>query len=317
MADAPIDLQQVRREIEAEVRARRASGAYPAGFEREMDALFARFAPPEVTEDFDAALERAEEDVAVDPVIPTASRNPAFGLVKRIVARLLGWYHVWLAQRLTGFGAVLTNALRLLGNRVDELERSTHELARARDASRAILPVRDDAVWAPLVIESLRDCDGRVVILEMGDGTLLDELLRQELDAYGVEPRAVIADKAVERALEVRVDDGRTHLRHVESAALAGVVLRGIVEGTPVGELLGIVDLVTERLRDGGVLVVCSLHPDSWGEEATAVEADLATGRPLQPQTWETLLPEQGFTRVTATPAGAGAYVVTAVRRNR
>jgi hypothetical protein len=282
-----------------------------------MDALFARFAPPEVTEDFDAALERAEEDVAVDPVIPTASRNPAFGLVKRIVAKLLGWYHVWLAQRLTGFGAVLTNALRLLGNRVDDLERSTGKLARARDAGRAILPVRDDAVWTPLVIDALQGCDGRVVILEAGDGTLLDDLLKHEIDAYGVEPRAAIADEAIERGLEIRVDDGRTHLLHVEHAALAGVVLRGIVEGTPVGELLGIVDLVTQRLRDGGLLVVCSLHPDSWGEGATGVEADLATGRPLQPQTWVALLPEQGFTGVTATPAGAGAYVVTAVRPHR
>ena len=44
--DQPLDLDRLRREIDAEVRARRASGAYPPGFERELDAVFARYAPP-------------------------------------------------------------------------------------------------------------------------------------------------------------------------------------------------------------------------------------------------------------------------------
>lgn len=147
----PFDLQQVRREIEAEVRARRATGEYPPGFERELDALFARFAPPEVSEDFDAALERAEETVAIDPVIPTASNSPVFGIVKRVVAKLVGWYHAWLAQELTAFGAVLTNALRLLGSRVSHLEHVTADTARARTTAMLVPAIRDDDAWAKQV----------------------------------------------------------------------------------------------------------------------------------------------------------------------
>ena len=316
--ESGIDLQQVRREIEAEVRARRARGEYPPGFEREMDALFARFAPPEVTEDFDTALARAEEDVAVDPVIPVASRNPALGLVKRVVAKFIGWYHVWLAQRLTAFGAVLTNALRLLGGRVDELERVTRDASRARATGHAVLPIRDDGAWTPAVLDALRSCEGRIVVIECGEGALLDALLAASLDVYGVEPRAETAEDAIERGLEVRVDDGREHLAHVAEQALDAVVLRGIVENTPIGELLGVIDLAAASLRDGGRLIVCSLAADVWGTGATAVEADLSAGRPLHPDTWETVLPEQGFDKVSVQPVVDGAaYVVVAHRQRR
>jgi hypothetical protein len=316
-AEPAVDLQQVRREIEAEVRARRARGDYPPGFEREMDALFARFAPPEVTEDFDAALARAEEDVAVDPVIPTASQHPALGLVKRVVAKMIGWYHVWLAQRLTAFGAVLTNALRLLGGRVDELERVTRDMSRARATGHAVLPVRDDAIWTETVVDALRSCPGRIALVECGDGTMLDALLGTGLDAYGVEPRADVAEDAIDRGLEVRVDDGREHLRHVGEQALDAVILRGIVEGTPVGELLSVVDLAAAALRDGGTLAVCSLAADAWGSGTTAVEADLSAGRPLHPDTWVTVLPQQGFDNVRVKSLTDKAYVVLATRQER
>jgi hypothetical protein len=315
--ESGIDLQQVRREIEAEVRARRARGEYPPGFERDMDALFDRFAPPEVTEDFETALTRAEENVAVDPVIPTASRNPAFGAVKKIIAKLIGWYHVWLAQRLTGFGAMLTNALRLLGRRVDELEDVTRHAARARATGHTVLPRRDDAVWTPAVIDALRSCEGRIAVIECGNGTLIDTLLAAGIDAYGVEPRADIAEDAIERGLEVRIDDGREHLAHVAEHSLDAVVLRGIVEGTPVGELLGILDLAAAGVRDGGRLVVCSLTVDAWGDGATAVEADLSAGRPLHPETWEVLLPQQGFDKVSTQLVAGGAYVVVALRQRQ
>ena len=64
MAEPTIDLDEVRREIDEEVRARRAAGEYPPGFERELDALFAQFAPAEASDDFDTSLERAEEHPA-------------------------------------------------------------------------------------------------------------------------------------------------------------------------------------------------------------------------------------------------------------
>ena len=50
------------------------------------------------------------------------------------------------------------------------------------------------------------------------------------------------------------------------------------------------------------------------GRDATAAEADLVAGHPLHPDTWNAVLPDQGFVDVQVQAAGADAYVVTATR---
>ncbi len=314
MTNDHVDIHKLAAEIEAEVRARRAAGEYPPGFERELDRLFDRFAPPEVSNDFDAALERAEDLVIVDPVIPVASRSPVLGAVKRIMSKLLGWYHVWLAQQISALATAINTALRLLGGRVVDLEHVTGDIARARGVGARIAARRDDAAWQAQVTDALRGCTGRIALVECGDGALLGSLVSAGLDAYGVEPRASVADAALARGLEVRIDDGAAHLHAVGAAALGGLVLRGLVERAALGELLLLVDAAAAKLAPGGRLVVCSLQRHAWGRDATAAEADLVAGHPLHPDTWHAVLPEQGFVDVQVQAAGADAYVVTATR---
>jgi SAM-dependent methyltransferase len=302
VTDEYVDIHKLAAEIEAEVRARRAAGEYPPGFERELDRLFDRFAPPEVSNDFDAALERAEDLVIVDPVIPVASNSPVLGIVKRVMSKLLGWYHVWLAQQISALSTAINTALRLLGGRVVDLEHITGDVARAR------------GVWNEIVVGALRGGSGRIAVLECGEGVLLETLAGAGLDAYGVEPRATVADVALARGLEVRIDDGAAHLHAVGAAALGGLVLRGLVERAPLGELLLLVDAAAAKLAPGGRLVVCSLRREAWGIGETAAEADLVAGHPLHPDTWSAVLPEQGFADVQVHGEGAGAYVVTAIR---
>ena len=292
MQDPSIDLDEVRREIDEEVRARRAAGDYPPGFERELDALFAQFAPAEASDDFDTALERAEEAVAVEPVIPIASRNPLLLLLKKFVSKLIGWYHVWLAQQVTTLGATITHALGLLGRRVDALERTGGSTERVRAAGAARTPARDDAVWREVVIEATNGVGGRVVVAECGDGALVSALGRAGVDVYGVEPRAALADAAIGSGLEIRVDDAVGHLCLVADGALAAVVLRACTERLTTGELLDLAESSVRVVRAGGRVVVCSLAPAVWGDGATAVEADLAPGRPLRAATWAAVLAE-------------------------
>lgn len=312
MTDDRVDIHELAAEIEAEVRARRAAGEYPPGFERELDRLFDQFAPPEVSNDFEAALERAEDLVIVDPVIPVASRHPVLGAIKRVIAKVIGWYHVWLAQQISALATAINTALRLLGARVVELEHVTADVTRARGAGSRLPAVRDDAAWTEAVVASLRGCAGRVAVVECGDGALLSAVAASGVDSYGVEPRAAIADAALARGLEVRIDDGAAHLHAVGAAALGGLVLRGLVERAPLGELLLLVDVAAAKLAPGGRLVVCSMTREAWGHDATAAEADLVAGRPLHPDTWRVVLTEQGFTDVGVQTAGAGAFVVKA-----
>jgi hypothetical protein len=314
LTDDYVDIHKLAAEIEAEVRARRAAGEYPPGFERELDRLFDRFAPAEVSNDFDAALERSEDLVIVDPVIPIASRSPVLGVVKRVMSKLLGWYHVWLAQQISALATAINTALRLLGGRVVDLEHVTGDVARARGVGARIPARRDDGPWQASVTNALHGCAGRIALVECGEGLLLGSLVTAGLDAYGVEPRAAVADTALARGLEVRVDDGAAHLHGVGAAALGGLVLRGVVERAPLGELLLLIDSAAAKLAPGGQLVVCSLRRESWGRDATAAEADLVAGHPLHPDTWDALLPEHGFVEIQFHAAGADAYVVTATR---
>ncbi len=197
MTDDHVDIHKLAAEIEAEVRARRAAGEYPPGFERELDRLFDRFAPAEVSNDFDAALERSEDLVIVDPVIPVASNSPVLGIVKRVMSKLLGWYHVWLAQQISALATASNTALRLLGKRVVELEHVTGDVARSRTIGARIAARRDDTAWIAPVTDALHGCAGRIALVECGDGELLDALVHAGLDAYGVEPRAAVADTAL------------------------------------------------------------------------------------------------------------------------
>ena len=251
LPDETVDIHKLAAEIEAEVRARRAAGEYPPGFERELDQLFDRFAPPEVSNDFDAALERAEDLVIVDPVIPVASNSPVLGIVKRVMSKLIGWYHVWVAQQISGLATAINTALRLLGGRVDELEHNLADVSRTRAIGARIAALRDDTAWESHVTDALRGCSGRVALIECGDGALLAALTSAGVDAYGVEPRAAVADVALGRGLEVRIDDGAAHLHAVGAGALGGLVLRGLVERAPLGDLLLLIDAAAAQARGG------------------------------------------------------------------
>ena len=207
--------------------------------------------------------------------------------------------------------------MRLLGGRVVELEHVTGDLARAR-ADRRADPgacATTTAVGA-LVTDALRGCPGRIALVECGEGALLGALDARRGSTRTASSRAPrSADAALARGLEVRLDDGAAHLHAVGPAALGGLVLRGLVERAPLGELLLLVDAAAAKLAPGGRLVVCSLRREAWGRDATAAEADLVAGHPLHPDTWSAVLPEQGFADVQVHAAGADAYVVTATTR--
>ncbi|MDQ1532756.1 MAG: hypothetical protein QOF28_517 [Actinomycetota bacterium] len=290
----PLDLDRLRREIDAEVRARRASGAYPPGFERELDAVFARYAPAAASDDIEAVTDAAEEAAGLELAIPTASDKRGGVIVKRLLAKLFGWYHAFLVQQIVTFAGAIVDAVRTLGRHVQALETTTGHTARAHDEV-ARLPVASSEEWNDAVVEALRDVEGRVLVAECGTGDLLAALGGAGIDAYGVEPRPASADAAAARGLEVRADDLSTHLHAVGTEELAAAVLIGVVDRAAPGELLELVELVAGRLRPGALLAVVSRGPTAPVRGPEAVAADLAPGRPVHPETWSYLLDSHGF----------------------
>ncbi|MGH8977588.1 MAG: hypothetical protein ACRDV7_05900, partial [Acidimicrobiia bacterium] len=270
-ADDVVDMTRVRAEVDAEVRARRASGLYPPSFEREVDALFDRFAPAPVTDNLDDALERVEDASTLDPEIPIASNNPAFGAVKKVMARLLGWYHQFVVQQVMSLGVAITNVLRPLVEKVTHLEALVGD-ERIRDALDRLEPDLDDALWQAAVLDVVRGVSGRVALADAGDGALLAEICAAGVDAYGVEARVELAEAARARGLDVRTNEIARHLGAVEPGDLSGLLLRGSVERLSRPALLELIGAATTALAAGGSIVVMSRTPAAWRRPRSVVE---------------------------------------------
>lgn len=300
MTGSPIDLSRVQAEINEEVRRRRASGDFPPGLERELDAIFARYAPAGAGDDFDEVIVEAETQSFIHVDIVTASNKPGVAYVKRALRKVMAWYLRFLAQQVTAFAGAITRAVRLLGERVDALETVT-----VTASERTLAEVRerrsgpDLKPWAAFTAAQLTGVRGRVLHTECGDGTLLAAL--GSADAYGVEPVEALAMAASRAGLDVRADDALVHLRALPDATLGGLILSGGIDALPLGEVLEIADRAAAVVAPGGTLVVISTGPRT-GTPDDPVVSDLAPGRPLHAQTWSHLLTARSFVDLHVTP---------------
>lgn len=289
----PFDYEELIRQIDEDVGAKRESDALPSGFERELDALFSRYAPATASEDFDAVLDEAARRAAIEGAIPVESNRRGGALVKQGIARTLGWYHAFLAEQLIGFSSSITHAVRLLGRRTEELEAAFGASLGARKESEGVV-VSAPPGTAELVVQAVDDVVGRVLVAECGDAEILAALAEGGADCYGVDPRRTLVDSALGRGLDVHPDRVREHLSRVEPESMGAVVLTGFVERCSAGEQMEILELALTRLDDGGRLVVASRGPVS-ALAADPVAADLAPGRALHPRTWVHLLAARGW----------------------
>jgi len=294
-AATTLDHRRLLAEIDAEVRERREEGDLPPGFERELDALFNRFAPPSISDDFDAVLERADQHAYIDADAPVASRIPGGTFVKKVLRKLTSFYVQHVARNVTAFASTIVRAVKLLGGRVERLEAAVPGADdRVLDAF-ARLPRTDLSEWTEAVVQVLGSVRGRVAVLEAGDGALLRAFAGAGLDAYGVEPDVPLADEVADAGLEVRADAAVDHLRRVPGDSLGGIVLVGCVERLPTGALVELAELSASRLAVGGRVVIVSAGPVSAAFGPAAVAADLAPARPFHAATWVHLFEQHGI----------------------
>jgi len=280
-----LDLGHVLREIDDEVRARRASGDFPPGMERDLELVFARFAPATLTgDDLEALVEAADRAAFIQSDPPTASRIPAVSILKRVERKLLGWFFRFLAQQMTTFAGVTVQALRQMAHRIETLEEATPA------ANPALMSLaRQTALVPPLAaaVDAIGPVDGRVLVSH-------DDVVDRFPNAYAT------------------TDDVAEHLLDVDDDALAGLLLAGITDRAPLGTQVSLVERAARVLRRGGRIAIVASSVAAWGA-ANPVEADLAPGRPLHPETWAHLLVEHGFADVRVAP-GDGQSIITATR---
>src|SRR4051812_16447149 len=323
-----IDTRKVVSEIEEEVRRKRATGELPADFERELDSVFARYAPVGALDlHFDQLLEKIDA-TTLDTIAPLESSRPLVPQLKLVVRKAIGWYVRYIANQLSATMAGLSRALRLLGNRVDVLEASAPRLA----ADAALVTVGGDlSTWYDLVVAETRAVSGRVLHAECGTGDLVAHLVEAGIDAYGLDRDDDVVLEAGARSLDVRAADVADHLKVLDPESLGAVVLSGCIDRLGLGAQIALADLASAKLAVGGRLIVLGTDPGAWGRAQSAVAADLAPGRPLHPETWLALLERRGFgepsvhegpagdrlTPVPANAAGAAAMNANIATLNR
>lgn len=306
-----IDHRRLLAEIEEDVRRKRESGDLPPHLERELDLVFARYAPVRSLEgDFDQVITRAEQSTFIDILAPTASSRPVVPHVKRVVRKTVAWLLRYLAQQASGFNEAIVRAVKLLGKRVDSLEEATGTRSVSPMLEATVAPMPDLDHWLPLLVDVLRDAGGRVLHVECGDGALVRALADKGVDAYGVQPSGSPSDAQ----LDIRVDGVVEHLGKVPEATLAGIVLSGCVDRFPKAALLRLADQAVARLAAGGVLVVVGTDPVAWERTRSRVEVDLGAGRPFHGETWAHLLRERGLEPTLHHGPGQATEVPDAMR---
>jgi hypothetical protein len=309
-------LDRVMAEIDREVRTRRAAGDLPARVERQLDELFLEHSPVAGRGGaLDEALRMVDNAAFIDPVVPIDSKKSGGAVVKKGIRTLNLWYIGFVAHQVSQFAAATSRAFHLIDQRLADLGDRLD--AQAVPSSPIVDPpggAGPDAWWVPEAVAAMSGAGGRVLHAACGDGWLVRALVAKGVDAYGTDPRANLVEIGESGGADVRDEDLLDHLRAVEPAGLAGLLLGGVVDGMTVAQRQKLLEVVADRLAPESVLVVHSWSPAGWESAAAPVAADLAPGRPWRPATWETVLSQLGFeVRVFDGPS-ASDYLVAAVR---
>jgi len=311
-AEARRYLDEVRRDIDDEVRRRRASGDLPPGIERELDQLFLAHSPlggrGAALRDM---LRLVDASVFIDPVVPVESRRPGGTTVKRGLRSLNLWYLRYVTHQVSEFATAVSRALHVLDAQVTDLRHKVDALAAPPSVAVEVDWAHHPAAWwVEPATAALITHGGRVLHAACGDGWLVDALASRGVDAYGVDPRHRVVRPRAE-PLDLRVEDVAAHIGAVASGSLHAVVLSGVVEGSGYVERNRLLQGAVRCLAPGGVLVVHSLTPLSWEDDDAPVEADMAGARPYRPRTWLRVMGDLGLEATVTEGADGRDYLVT------
>jgi hypothetical protein len=137
---AEFDLGRVVEEIRDESRRRRSSSSTVADLERSVEETFQRYtAIIRVRDDGDrlkAALRHAERLSAINHLVPTASKRPLGGPVKKSIRSAVAWYMGAVVSQIRDFIRANLNALRITSAAINTLEERVTELEAEVQALR-------------------------------------------------------------------------------------------------------------------------------------------------------------------------------------
>jgi SAM-dependent methyltransferase len=138
----------------------------------------------------------------------------------------------------------------------------------------------------------------RVVDLGCGRGELVALLGEHGIGAYGVEPNPDFIALIREKGLEVVQGDALSHLESLAPGEVDGIVLSHVVEHLPPRVVARLAELASERLPEGGVLIMETPNPESLVAGSVNFHRDPTHLRPVHPDTLAFICDSAGFREV-------------------
>jgi hypothetical protein len=309
-SSGPLDLDRLIGELETEAARRRAAPDFPHDADARLHFELARRAPnPPGTEAMSEIVAHVEEVASLDISAPldvdaTRSRRRGRKADLRQLQRL--------DARVTSLGLAAAGAFHAIAARLEQLDQRVTLLEPDADdveiATPAVAAGDALAQWRDHLADALPRGE-RVLYAQADADEIVAELRSAGVDAYGVTD----AGSRHRPGPDVRSADLLTHLQAVPDEALGAVVLAG---GPEVLRPDAIAPLVAQLGRAAKRAVVISEAPWWWRLRIGAVDADLSSERPLDPDTW--LHAFHGVARVATAaydPSGQSYRVVMQARR--
>jgi hypothetical protein len=278
-ASGPLDLDRLIGELETEAARRRAAPDFPHDADARLHFELARRAPnPPSSVAMGEIIAHVEEvaSLEIGPLDDDATRSRRRG-------REAGLRQVQqLDARVRSLGLAAAGAFHAIALRLEQLDQRVRLLESDADDVEVATPAggAGDALaqWRDQLADALPRGE-RVLYAQADADEVVTELRSAGVDAYGVTD----AGSRHRPGPDVRSGDLVAHLQAVPDDALGAVVLAG---GPEVLGPAAIGPLVTQLSRAAKQVVVISEAPWWWRLRIGAVEADLSSERPLDPDTW-------------------------------
>jgi len=137
-----------------------------------------------------------------------------------------------------------------------------------------------------------------VLDIGCGRGEFLELLAEFGATATGVEIDPELARDGRGRGLAISTGDGITHLAALPDGSLGAVVLIQVVEHLTPQQLIDLVVVARDKVRDGGMLVLETVNPQSLYTFAHAFYLDPTHSNPVHPAYLEFVVRQSGWPHV-------------------
>ena len=315
-------IDEARSRIDARVAELKLSGKFPASKIDRMNRLYHQLLPKgtgKYVGDFEAAYKLTDRVAFMDVDVPTESRKPVVGLVKKVLRLSMAWYLTYLAQQFNNFTSNLMRLLTVFDGRLSRLET---ELDRRSfpplDLLGETVSVKIAQEAVDTVSSLLEGVTGRICHLEAADGVIAKALRAKGANVYCVETRHNFIDTIEAAGVELVIQTPSRHLNSVKAESLSGLVVSGVVDRASNNDRVDLLQNCATVLTPGSKLILLLASSSSFDDPSNHLEHDLSSGRPLAVETWTFLLDLLGFedVQVFELPTASGT-VVAATRSTK